>query len=254
MATPILDNVTTLLANPSNYNKNRRDLSSIKYIVLHYTGNINDTAKNNAEYYNREIVKTSAHYFVSGQTIYRSVPDDHSAYAVGLGARKEPYIKWPTMWKKITNSNSISIEICGSKTTNEGTDKTKRTACKLVAELLHKYGLSPAAVYRHYDVTGKWCPWWAVEDSMKWLEIKLMVSQYYNGEEGDVLLDTPENYSIFKKWMERYEAEKAAVTDTYTEAKQAMQYCSSRGIIKDGNPKSNVTREQLAIVLQRLAL
>ena len=252
MYTQILDNAINLFANQVNYNPNKRTYSSINYIVVHYTGNKGDTAVNNAKYYAEAQIKTSAHFFVWEDTVYRSVPEDHAAYAVGLGSRKEPYFKWPSMWKKITNSNSISVEICGSPGSYEGSDKTKDTAARLVAELLHVFDLRPDRVYRHYDVTGKKCPAWAVDDSLKWLDFTLKVNQYFNGEEDDILLDTPDNYSLFTKWMQRYEAEKAAIADTYAEAKQAMEYCASRGLIKDGSPKSNVTREQLAIVLQRL--
>ena len=248
----ILDNAITILAHPINYNSNRRKDSTIKYIVVHYTGNKGDTAINNAKYYAEAQLKISAHFFVWEDTVYRSVPENHAAYAVGLGSRKEPYIKWPSMWKKITNSNSISVEICGSPGSYEGSSNTKDTAAKLVAELLHKFNLRPDCVYRHYDVTGKNCPAWAVDDPLKWLQFTLKVNQYFNGEEDDIMLDTPENYALFSKWMQRYEAEKAAISDTYAEAQQAMQYCASKGFIKDGSPKSNVTREQLAIVLQRL--
>lgn len=250
----ILDTVVQEWANQQNYNPNRRDLKNIKYIVIHYTGNVGDTAKNNADYFAREVVKSSAHYFVWEDTVYQSVPDNHAAYAVGLGDRKEPYIKWPSMWNKATNSNTISIEICGSKTSNEGSYKTKETAAKLTAELLHKYGLTPSCVIRHYDVTGKSCPMWAVQDPMKWLQFTLQVNQYYYGKEDDKLLDTPENYQVFKIFMDRYLAERAAcaVTSSTDWRYAPMQYCENAGIIRDGRPESWVTRAELAAVVQRI--
>ncbi len=34
-----------------------------RYIVVHYTSNRGDTAKNNADYFVREKIKASAHFF-----------------------------------------------------------------------------------------------------------------------------------------------------------------------------------------------
>lgn len=237
-----------------NYNPNRRDASRIKYIVIHYTGNVGDTAKNNADYFASTVIKSSAHYFVSGTTVYNSVPENHAAYAVGLGERKEPYIKWPSHWNVANNSNSISIEICGSKNSTEGTAETKDTAAQLAAELLHKYGLTPSCLIRHYDVTGKQCPMWAVKDPLKWLDFSLRVNNYFYGKEGETLVDNPENYEVFKIFMDRYLKERAS--ETITDKKDwrygPMMFCKTLGLINDGRPESLVTRAELATVVERL--
>ena len=49
-------------ANIGNFKWGRSE--AVKYIVVHYTANDGDTAKNNADYYARESIKASAHYFV----------------------------------------------------------------------------------------------------------------------------------------------------------------------------------------------
>lgn len=247
----VLNNAIFVEAHTKNFNTYTRPTSSIKFIVIHYTGNINDTARNNALYFHSSVTHSSAHYFVSEKTVYQSVKDIYPAYSVGLGGRKEPYFKWPAMWKKITNSNSISIEICGSSTSREGTDQTKDTAAQLVADLLEKYDLPLSCIYRHYDVTGKRCPAWAVDDPMKWLEFKLKVSHYLSEKgEDDNMLDTQENYNVFKTFMDRYLTEIAQQpADWETEA---MQYCEAKNLIHDGRPKSNITRGELATVLMRM--
>lgn len=246
----VLNKAVFIEANKANFNQAPRHSSSIKYIVIHYTGNINDTARNNALYFREAAIQSSAHFFVSEKDVYQSVLENHSAYAVGLGNRKEPYFKYPLMYKRITNSNSISIEICGSKTSYEGTDTTKDTAAQLAADLIEKYGLDLSDMYRHYDVTGKKCPAWAVDDPLKWLDFRLMVSRHLYWKGGDEMLDTPENYSLFKQWMQRYQEEIAKEPVSW-EA-DAMAYCEARGLIKDGRPKSNITRGELATVLKRL--
>lgn len=217
---------------------------------MHYTANIGDTAEGNANYFARELTKNSAHYFVSEETIYQSVKDIHAAYSVGLGSRKEPYFKWPTMWQKITNSNSISIELCGSKTSREATETTKRTAAKLAVELMRKYNLSPSCLYRHYDVTGKSCPAWAVEDQLKWLDMQMMVTNIFYGGSEDELLDNDTNYQVFKSFMKRYNKELSDSPATWETA--VMLKTQQRGLMDGTRPKSNVTRGELAQVLVNL--
>ncbi len=245
-----LNDIPLIEAHPRNYNPINRAHSSIKYVVIHYTSNTNDTARNNVTYFHDAITQTSAHYFVSDNSIYQSVPLNHAAYAVGIGSMKNPYFKWPTMWKKITNSNSVSIEICGGKTGPEPADNVKKLAAELTSELLKKLGLSPSCVYRHYDVTGKPCPKWAVDDNLKWLEFMLWVSNYFYGKDVDNLTDSPENYNMFKTWFERYLKERSAMIATWEVA--AMNYCDEKGIIKDGRPKSILTRGELAEVMMRV--
>lgn len=251
----VLDKAIFMQAHKDNFNPNVRALNSIRYIVLHYTGNTGDTAKNNAVYFRDNVVKASAHYFINDSTIYQSVPDNHAAYAVGLGSRTEPYFKWPSMWNTITNSNSISIEMCGSKSSSEASQETKDTAAKLAADLCEKYGLTPSCVYRHYDVTGKSCPRWAVDDNLKWLEITLAINkEFYHTDEKEeeqvFILETPENYAVFCRWMDRYLEERAAMSADWEAG--AMEFCKQRGLINDGRPKSAVTRGELATVLQRM--
>lgn len=79
--------IKQLHANAGNYGP-ARNARAIKYIVIHYTGNDGDTAENNARYYASTVVKSSAHYFVDANSIYQSVPDLHTAWAVG--GRKYP--------------------------------------------------------------------------------------------------------------------------------------------------------------------
>lgn len=245
----VLDNAIYVEANHMNFSSSARKKEAVRYVVCHYTGNINDTARNNAVYFRDNAVQSSAHFFVSDITIYKSVPLNHAAYAIGLGARKQPYFKWPSMWKKITNSNSISIEMCGSKNSREASDKTKETAAALVADILDIYGLTPSAVYRHYDVTGKCCPAWAVTEPFNWIDFMLKVNNYYCGE-GDKMKDSQENYNLFKTWMKRYEDEKAAESAGW--ANDAMTYCQSCGLINEGRPNSYVTRAELATVIMRM--
>lgn len=248
----VLDNAVFIEAHKNNFSSLTRSLSSIKYIVIHYTGNKGDTARNNALYFRDANIQTSAHFFVSGTDIYQSVNLNHAAFAVGLGSRKEPYFRWPELWKKANNNNSVSIEICGYPNSLEADDETKRTAAMLAVDLMEKIGLTPSCLCRHYDITGKCCPAWAVNDPLKWLDFKLLVTNmFYGKEEDEMLIDSPENYSVFKTFMDRWLAEQDAKPMEAWET-PGMTYCEQYGLIRDGKPKGIVTRSQLATVLMRL--
>ena len=66
----------------------------------------------------------------------------------------------------INNTNSLSIEMCG--TAGDGSRQAGEAALENAAalgrELMKKYGIPLEHVYRHFDVTGKRCPAYLVED------------------------------------------------------------------------------------------
>ena len=140
--------------NSANYCKGRS--KSIKYIVIHYTSNRGDSAKNNADYFSREALKSpaSAHYFVDENSIWQSVKDSDTAYHCG-GSRQSLY--GGTYFKKCINSNSIGIEICMNDLAGKTRTKSIDNAVVLVKDLMKKYGIKSDHVIRHFDVTGKYC-------------------------------------------------------------------------------------------------
>lgn len=151
----------TLTAKSISYGRTR-SASSIKYIVLHYTGNKTDTAKGNASYFSPSGSNTraaGAHYFVDDTTVYQSIPDTRVAWSVG-GSKYSDCSKTGggKMYGIITNSNSISIEMCSKN--GKITDTTVANAVALTKVLMKKYGIPASRVYRHFDVNGKPCPGW----------------------------------------------------------------------------------------------
>lgn len=95
------------LANKANYGS-KRDLSKIKYLVIHYTSNDGDSDEANGKYFANNVVKASAHYFVDDDSETQSVPDNYAAYAVGGKCQSNHHPYYGT----IKNANSISIEMC----------------------------------------------------------------------------------------------------------------------------------------------
>ncbi len=161
------------LANSGNYGGSR-DASQIRYLVYHYTGNDGDRAANNAKYFQNNIVKASAHYFVDDTTVWRSVPDLKVAWSVG-GSKYANADKTGggTMYGVITNTNSLSIEMCDTIRNGvyQASEATLANAAALGRALMEKYDIPIENVYRHFDVTGKHCPSYLV-NAQKWAEFK----------------------------------------------------------------------------------
>mgnify|MGYP003372279935 CR=1 FL=1 len=162
------------IANKNNYG-GKRSLGQIKYIVIHYTGNDGDTDESNGNYFANNIVKASAHYFVSGDSITQSVPDDYVAWSVG-GNRYSNYKQTggAKFYKEATNTNTLNIELCDDVRNGSvyPSAATIANALAFTKEMMKKYNIPASRVIRHFDVTGKSCPaYWCGNSSknQKWL-------------------------------------------------------------------------------------
>lgn len=156
-------------AHKSNYG-GKRSTKDIEYISVHYTGNKGDTALNNCKYFQGANRHASAHYFVDGgKYVYKSVAVNRVAWAVGgcystAGAAGNSY-------KKCTNANSLSVEMCNSA--GKVAEKVREQTIELVKFLMKKYGVPASRVIRHWDVNGKVCPApWVGADNKEWNSFK----------------------------------------------------------------------------------
>ena len=160
----------TKIANRKNYGS-KRNTNVIKFLVYHYTANDGDTDENNANYFHNNVVKASAHRFVDDDSVTISVPDNYVAWSVGGGLQGSKGHKY---YKICTNTNSISIEMCDTIRNGkyEVSAKTRANAIALGKELIKKYGIKKEYVIRHFDVTGKLCPLYFVNDEKAWEDFK----------------------------------------------------------------------------------
>ena len=129
-----------------------------------------DTDEANAKYFHNNVVKASAHYFVDDDSYTKSVPLKNIAWSVG--GKKYPNCGKTGGGKKYglcTNANSINIELCDTvKDGKAGASAvTIQNAVTLTKKLMKKYNIDKAHVVRHFDVTGKACPAYWVDDK-KW--------------------------------------------------------------------------------------
>ena len=160
-------------AHISNYTKGRKQ--PIKYIVVHYTANNGDTARNNGNYFSQSNRNASAHYFVDENEIIQSVKDTDTAWHCGAKSYKHELCR---------NDNSIGIEMCSEKD-DKGqyyiNQATQNRTIRLIKVLMKQYNIPVENVLRHYDVTGKLCPEPFVRNQVQWLDFKKRISEQKKG-------------------------------------------------------------------------
>ena len=136
----------------------KREYKEIRYIVIHYTGNRGDTAKNNADFFAKGNTRQAgAHYFVDKKgEIYKSVNLKRIAYAVGGTKYAEQVKKGGAKYYSVCkNRNSVSIELCDCI---DGVNWTQLVALRELVLAIQKKCPNATNIIRHWDVNGKPCP------------------------------------------------------------------------------------------------
>lgn len=156
-ARPDID-VQLLTVNP--YSRPGTKTNKITGIVVHYTANPGATAMDNRNYF--ENLKDSHETKVS------------SNFVVGLEGE---IVQCVPTWEEAYASNSrnidtVSIECCHPDETGKFNDKTYQSMVELCAWLCLKFDLNENDVIRHYDVTGKDCPKYFVENEKAWEQFR----------------------------------------------------------------------------------
>lgn len=140
---------------------NRIGLASTpKRICVHYTGQAGTGADRLALYYanvaagmfpDKPNSWTSTQYIVglNGEVV-RIVPDNEISYAASGH-----------------NDGTLHIEVCYKQNNGEFEQASKTALRELVQELMAKYKIPADKVLRHYDLTGKRCPAYYV-DEIRW--------------------------------------------------------------------------------------
>lgn len=150
------------------YNRTTRT-ATIKYIVIHYTGSGSSASGNalaNCKYFAGGNRNASAHYFIDDANIYEYLdPSEYAAWHCGGGSGP------------VYNSNSIGIEVCASPyQTDPFTDEEISRLTWLTQKLMSEYSIDADHIVRHYDVTGKNCPYPYVKGSGSWSELLATIS------------------------------------------------------------------------------
>lgn len=134
------------------YNRQTRT-EAVRYVVVHYTGSGTSapgSAAANCAYFAGGNRNASAHYFVDDGTICEYAdPAVYATWHCGDGGGRHG----------ITNANSVGIEICQNGD-QPYTDAEVERLAWLVGQLMDRFGVPPERVVRHYDASGKACPFY----------------------------------------------------------------------------------------------
>ena len=150
----------------NEYSRCGDKLERVNAVVIHYVGNPNTTAWQNRSYF--ENLATSGETSASSNLIVGlegeallCVPLDEVAYC-----------------SNDRNYDTVSIEFCHPGADGKPNQATYDTLVKLTAWLCDLYGLDAReGVIRHYDVTGKQCPMYFVQNAAEWTQFQSDVAK-----------------------------------------------------------------------------
>lgn len=141
-------------------------LEKINGIVIHYTANPGSTAQENRDYFeglkDTHETQASSHFIVGIQgEIIQCIPSSEIAYA-----------------STSRNKDTLAIECCHPDESGKFSTKTYDSLVQLCAWLCGKFNLEVDSIIRHYDVQGKNCPKYYVENEKEWEKFKQDVTAY----------------------------------------------------------------------------
>ncbi len=162
-----LDWVTQDLLPVNEYSRPGTKLEQVTAIVVHYVGNPGTTAQQNRNYFENLSVthetSASSHFVVGLEgEIIQCVPLEEWSYCSSQA-----------------NSYSVAIEVCHPDETGRFNEKTEDSLVRLLKWLVEYYDLDREGVIRHYDVTGKICPKYYVDDPDAW---EALLDRVFDGE------------------------------------------------------------------------
>lgn len=215
-----------------------------KALVIHWTANMNkgaDAVANRNYFENHPENKVSAHYIVDDKQIIQCIPENEMAYHVGARQYKFDAVQKLSSYP---NNCTIGIEMC----VNADGDfkKTYQNTVELAADILKRYGWGVDRLWRHYDVTGKDCPKFFVDDvtakRFGFTSARAGWEQFRKDVEH--LLLAKEVLALFKDIQNHW-------------AKESIERLGKLGIIKGDeqgnfNPDKPITRAEVAVIISRL--
>ena len=134
-------------------------LEEINGVVIHYVGNPGTSAAANRSFFanlaTTHETSVSSHFLVGLEgEILQCVPLSEISYCSNR-----------------RNYDTIAIEVCHPDDTGEFSPETLESVERLTAWLCAAFGLDTDQVIRHYDVTGKICPKYYVENQDAWSDL-----------------------------------------------------------------------------------
>ena len=161
-------NIEDRLLSINEYSRTGEKQGTIQKIVVHWVGNAGSSAIGNRNYF-ESLAKThktyaSSHYIIGlDGEIIRCIPENEVAFHSGSHSM---------------NRKSIGIEDCHPDWEGKFNENTYNSLVELCADICRRYNLGIDAIIRHYDVTGKACPKYYVENEAAWEQFKSDLVDY----------------------------------------------------------------------------
>jgi N-acetylmuramoyl-L-alanine amidase len=137
-------------------------LENYTSIVIHYVGNPGSTAQGNHDYFANPESNVASHFVIGlDGEIIQCLPLDEKSAA--------------SNWR---NNDTISIEVCHPDESGAFNASTYASLVKLTKWLVELGNLNPQKdIIRHYDITGKECPKYYVDNPDAWEAFKKDVAK-----------------------------------------------------------------------------
>ncbi|MDR1560523.1 MAG: N-acetylmuramoyl-L-alanine amidase [Clostridiales bacterium] len=199
-----------------------------KGVVIHYVANPGSSALANRNYFENgsDGNGTSCHYIVGLQgEILRLIPENERAMHAGraYGAA------W-TEQAKTNNSTYLGIEVCHPDKTGKFSAVTYKALIELTADICERHGFNAFNnVKRHYDVTGKLCPLYYVNNPSAWEQMK---TDIHNAMSAGV--QVPPKETGPSDWAEK-----------------SWEWAIENGVTDGTRPRDKATREECASMIYR---
>ena len=136
-------------------------LEAVRDLAVHYVANPGTSAMANRNYFEGPDSGTGAHFIVGLEgEVLALIPTDEKSCATNE-----------------RNVDTISIEVCHPDETGKFSEATYESLIRLLAYLCNEFDLTEENLIRHYDVTGKLCPRYYVENPEAWETLKADVAE-----------------------------------------------------------------------------
>ena len=140
-------------------------------IVVHYVANPGSSAMANRNYFQNGSSGNgvSAHYIVGLQgEILRMIPENERAMHAGRSYGPQ----WNEQAAR-NNSTLLGIEVCHPDSSGRFSVVTYNALICLLADICRRRSFDPLRhVYRHYDVSGKMCPLYYINNPAAWTQMR----------------------------------------------------------------------------------
>lgn len=273
-------NIIQKLCPPEKYGVKCPYTRTPSRIVIHNTAN-DASAANEIAYMISNNHEISYHFAVDDKEAIQGLPLERNAWASGDG-------------HGVGNMEGIHIEICYSLSGGERFVKAEQNAARLTAKLLHDYGWTIDKVTKHQDYDGKYCPhrtldlgwqrfldlvqkFYKEEETVTYEQWREFQARYESEQAKKAVSDWAKTAVNFAKENAIMSGDgdgsfrpQSAVTreelaqvvynavgvgkSTSDWAADAWSKAVAADIFDGSDPRSPVTREQLAVILGKLGL